>query len=165
VKIPVVTALAAILLCVFTQWILGTKLGQDFRSVGQSQHIADVSGIDVNGKRILAVVISTVVAALGQIVYLQDMGTFNTYSAHSQIGLFSVAALLVGGASIARANIWHAIIGTLLFHSMFIMSPEIGEAVFGQALLGEYFRTFMVYGVIGAALGVYVWETNKRKGA
>jgi simple sugar transport system permease protein len=165
VKIPVATSVIVLLLCVFTQWILGTKLGQDFRSVGQSQHIADVSGINVDQKRVLAVIISTVAAALGQIIYLQDMGTFSTYSAHSQIGLFSVAALLVGGASIARANIWHAIIGTLLFHSMFIMSPEIGEAVFGQVLLGEYFRTFMVYGVIGVALGVYVWDTNKRKTA
>ena len=52
-------------------------------------------------------------------------------------------------------------IGTLLFNAMFIMSPEIGDAVFGQAILGEYFRTFMVYGVIGLALGLYVWKANK----
>jgi len=45
---------------------------------------------------------------------------------------------------------------------MFILSPAIGRAVFGQAILGEYFRTFMVYGVIGLALGLYVWRTNKR---
>lgn len=163
-KIPVATTAVVVLLCIFTQWIITTKLGQDFRSVGHSQHISDVSGIDVDRKRIMAVEISTVLAALGQIIYLQDMGTFNTYAAHSQIGMFSVAALLVGGASISRANIWHAIIGTILFNSMFIMSPEVGRAVFGQVLLGEYFRTFMVYGVIGVALGVYVWETNRRKG-
>lgn len=45
---------------------------------------------------------------------------------------------------------------------MFIMSPEIGKAVFGNALLGEYFRTFMVYGVIGVALGIYVWNANRK---
>lgn len=163
-SIPIVTTAIIVLLCIFTQWIITTKLGQDFRSVGHSQHVSDVSGIDVDSKRILAVEISTVLAALGQIVYLQDMGTFNTYAAHSQIGMFSVAALLVGGASISRANIRHAIVGTILFNSMFIMSPEVGRAIFGQVLLGEYFRTFMVYGVIGVALGVYVWETNRRKG-
>lgn len=44
---------------------------------------------------------------------------------------------------------------------MFIISPEIGQSLFGQALLGEYFRTFMVYGVIGLALGLYVWKAGK----
>jgi len=106
--------------------------------------------------------ISTVLAAWGQIMYLQNMGTLNTYGAHTQIGMFSVACLLVGGASTQKANIRHAILGTLLFNSMFIMSPEIGLSVFGNALLGEYFRTFMVYGVIGLALGLHVWRTNKK---
>jgi len=41
------------------------------------------------------------------------------------------------------------------------MSPEIGKALFGQAILGEYFRTFMVYGIIGMALGLYVWKANR----
>lgn len=164
VKIPLVTSVIVVLVCVMTRWIVETKLGQDFNSVGKSQYISKVSGIDVDRKRIIAVMMSTVLAAFGQIIYLQDMGTFNTYSSHEQIGMFSVAALLVGGASVARANIWHAVLGTILFNAMFIISPEIGQAVFGQVLLGEYFRTFMVYGVIGLALGIYVWKTNRQKG-
>lgn len=161
-KVPVVTGLLIIGLCIFSEKILSTKLGQDFRSVGQSQHIAEVSGINVDRTRLIATMISTVLAAWGQIMYLQNMGTLNTYGAHTQIGMFSVACLLVGGASTQKANIRHAILGTLLFNSMFIMSPEIGKSLFGNALLGEYFRTFMVYGVIGLALGLHVWRTNKR---
>lgn len=161
-KVPVVTALLIIGLCVFTELIMKTKLGQDFRSVGQSQHIAEVSGINVDRTRIIATVMSTVLASWGQIIFLQNMGTLNTYNAHTQIGMFSVASLLVGGASTSKANIRHALVGTILFNAMFIMSPEIGQAVFGNALLGEYFRTFMVYGVIGLALGLYVWRTNKK---
>ncbi|WP_313341425.1 ABC transporter permease subunit [Sedimentibacter sp.] len=161
-KVPVVTGLLIIGLCIFSEKILSTKLGQDFRSVGQSQHIAQVSGINVDKTRLIATMISTVLAAWGQIMYLQNMGTLNTYGAHTQIGMFSVACLLVGGASTQKANIRHAILGTLLFNSMFIMSPEIGLSVFGNALLGEYFRTFMVYGVIGLALGLHVWRTNKK---
>lgn len=161
-KVPVVTGLIIIVLCIFNNFLMKTKLGQDFRSVGQSQHIAEISGINVNRTRIIATVMSTVLAAWGQIIYLQNMGTLATYDTHRQIGMFSVAALLVGGASTSKANIKHAIIGTVLFNAMFIMSPEIGQAVFGQALLGEYFRTFMVYGVIGVALGLYVWK-NARK--
>lgn len=161
-EVPVVTALLIIALCVFNELIMKTKLGQDFRSVGQNQHIAEVSGINVDRTRIIATVMSTVFAAWGQIIFLQNMGTLNTYNAHTQIGMFSVASLLVGGASTSKASNKHAIIGVLLFNSMFIMSPEIGKALFGNALLGEYFRTFMVYGVIGLALGLYVWKTNKK---
>lgn len=161
-KVPVVTVMLITLLAVFINLILKTKLGQDFRSVGQSQHIAESNGINVDRTRIIAVVISTVLAAWGQLIYIQNMGTLNTYGAHNVIGMFSVASLLVGGASVSKATVGQAIAGTLLFNSMFIMSPEIGKAVFGQAILGEYFRTFMVYGVIGLALGMYVWNANRK---
>lgn len=161
-EIPVITALLIIALCVFTELIMKTKLGQDFKSVGQNQHIAEVSGINVDRTRIIAVIMSTVFAAWGMIIYVQDMGTLNTYNAHTNIGLFSVASILVGGASTSKASIKHAIFGVILFNSMFIMSPEIGASVFGSPLLGEYFRTFMVYGVIGVALGLYAWKGNKK---
>ena len=161
-KVPVVTMLVIIALCVFTELLMNTKLGHDFKAVGQSQRIAEVSGIDVDKTRIIAVILSTVLAAWGQIIFLQNVGTLNTYNAHSQVGMFAVASILVGGASTSKATVGQAIIGTILFNAMFIMSPEIGQAVFGQALLGEYFRTFMVYGVIGFALGLYVWKENRK---
>lgn len=164
-RVPVVTGLLIVALCIFTTLITRTKLGQDFRSTGFSQHVSQVSGINIDQTRIIATMISTVLAAWGQIIYLQNMGTLNTYNAHTQIGMFSVASLLVGGASTSKANIKNAIFGTILFNSMFIMSPEIGQSLFGQALLGEYFRTFMVYGVIGLALGLYVWKALKQQKA
>lgn len=162
-KVPIALVLVLALLAFFINWLMTTKLGQDFRSCGQNQHIAESNGINVDRTRIIATVISTVLAAWGMIIYLQNIGTLNTYSAHNNIGFFAVAALLVGGASVDRANIVQGITGCLLFHSMFILSPEIGSSVFGQAVLGEYFRTFMVYGVIGLSLGLYVWRTNKAK--
>lgn len=161
-KVPVVTVLFIVAACVFTELILKTKLGQDFKSVGQSQSISEVSGINVDRTRIIAVIISTVLASWGQIIFLQNVGTLNVYDAHTQVGMFAVASILVGGASTAKATVRQAFVGTILFNAMFIMSPEIGQAVFGQALLGEYFRTFMVYGVIGFALGLYTWKANRK---
>ena len=160
--VPVVTGIFIIALCIFTILIMKTKLGQDFRSVGQSQHIAEVSGINVDRTRIIATMISIVLAAWGQLIFLQSVGTLNTYGAHLQIGMFSVAALLVGGASTSKASVKNAIFGVILFNAMFIISPEIGKSLFDQAMLGEYFRSFMVYGVIGAALGIYVWKDIKK---
>ncbi len=162
-KVPVVLVLIVALLALFINWLMGTKLGQDFRSCGQNQYIAESNGINVDRTRVIATILSTVFAAWGMLIYLQNMGTLTTYSAHNNIGFFAVAALLVGGASVDKAKISQAITGCLLFHSMFILSPEIGKSVFGQAALGEYFRTFMVYGVIGLSLGLYVWRANKAK--
>ncbi len=90
-RVPVVTGLLIVALCVFTVLITKTKLGQDFRSAGFSQHVSQVSGINVDQTRIIATMISTVLAAWGQIIYLQNMGTLNTYNAHTQIGMFSEA--------------------------------------------------------------------------
>lgn len=161
-KVPLGTVAVIVLLAVFTKWIMTTKLGQDFRACGQNQHIAESNGINVDRTRIIATIISTVLAAWGMIIYLQNIGTLNVYTAHTQIGFFAVAAVLVGGASVTKATVSQALVGTMLFQSMFILSPEIGQAVFGQAILGEYFRTFMVYGVIGLSLGLYVWKAYKQ---
>lgn len=138
-----------------------TKLGQDMKAIGQDMNVANVAGINVDRTRIIAIVISTVLAAIGQIVYLQSLGTLNTHTNHEQVGLFSVAALLIGGASVDRATWKEALLGTILFHLMFIVSPQAGKNLMGDAQIGEFFRVFIVYGVIGFALILYGWEKNK----
>lgn len=154
-KLPIVTSLVIIALCVFNIIIVRTKLGQDFRTVGHDQHIAQVSGIHVDKVRIIAITISMVLAAWGQIIFLQNMSVLNTYGSHVQIGMFSVAALLIGGASVSRATVGQAILGVILFHTLFIVSPKAGQNLFGDAQIGEFFRAFVAYGVIGVSLGLH----------
>ena len=159
--VPVVTALVIAAIGLFIVYFTKTKLGQDCRSVGQSQQIANVSGIDVDRTRIIATIISTVLAAWGMIIFLQDIGHVSTYTVHVNIGFLSVAAILVGGATAAKANVKNAMLGLVLFHAMFIVSPSVGLFIFNDGNAGEYMRTFMVYGVIGLSLGLYVWKANK----
>jgi len=163
IKAPVVTWLIIAALCFFTVLIKKTKLGQDFKAVGQSQHISAVAGIHVDKTRTIAVIISTVLASWGQIIFLQNVGTMNTYGSHMQVGMFAVAAILIGGASVSEAKISHAIVGTILFHSVFIVSPTAGKALFGDAQIGEFFRAFVVYGVIGVSLGLHAWKLATKK--
>ena len=160
-RVPVVTGLVIGAVGLFIVYFSKTKLGQDCRSVGQSQQIANVSGINVDRTRIIATIFSTVLAAWGMIIFLQDMGHVSTYSAQRMIGFFSVAALLVGGATAAKASVKNAMVGLILFHAMFIVSPAVGLFLFNDGNAGEYMRTFMVYGVIGLSLGLYVWKANK----
>lgn len=133
------------------------------RAVGQDMHIAGISGINVDKTRIISIIISTVLAAWGQIVYLQNLGTFNIYNNHEQVGLFAVAALLIGGATVNKASWKEALLGTFLFHLLFIVSPLAGKNLMGNAQIGEYFRVFVAYGVIGIALLLHAWETQKLK--
>ena len=165
IKVPVATMLFIAVIAMFNMIITKTKLGQDFRTVGQNQHIAAVSGINVDRVRVVAISISTVLAGWGQIILLQNVGVLNTFGSHQQIGLFSVAALLVGGASVNKATVGQAFLGVILFHTLFIVSPYAGKELFGDPQIGEYFRAFVAYGVIGLSLGLYAWKKVASKKA
>ena len=110
---------------------------------------------------IISIVMSTVLAGFGMILYLQNMGNIATYSSHSQIGMFCIAALLVGGASVEKASIGNVFLGVTLFHLMFIIAPTVGAKITGDSMIGEYFRVFISYGVITVALIMY--EVKKRR--
>jgi len=161
VKIPLLTILIIIAMCLVIVWFRRTKLGQDMRAVGQDMEVARAAGIDVERTRLISIVISTVLAGIGMVIYLQNMGDMATYSSHSQIGMFCIAALLVGGASVDRASIGNVFLGVILFHTMFILAPKAGAVITGNAVIGEYFRVFVSYGVITIALVMY--ETRKRR--
>ena len=163
VKIPVVSFLIIIALCVFIVWFTKTKLGQDMRAVGQNMEVARAAGINVERTRVLSIVMSTVLAGFGMILYLQNMGNIATYSSHSQIGMFCIAALLVGGASVDKASIGNVFLGVILFHLMFIVAPKAGTVITGDSMIGEYFRVFISYGVITLALVMYEAKKHKKK--
>ena len=161
VKIPVLTLIIIALACLFIVWFRKTKLGQDMRAVGQDMEVARDAGINVERTRIISMVISTVFDGFGMIIYLQNLGNFPTYSAHTNVGMFCIAALLVGGASVEKASIGNVFLGVILFHTMFIVAPSAGTKITGDSMIGEYFRVFISYAVITIALVMY--ETKKRK--
>jgi simple sugar transport system permease protein len=158
VSLPVANYLVIGLLCLFIIAFRRTKLGQDMRAVGQDQRVAHAAGIPVDKTRIIAIVISTILASLGQIIFLQNMGNVATYNAHKQTGFFAAAAILVGGASVSKATIPNVFIGTVLLHLMYIVVPRAGINLFGNAMIGEYFRDAFSYGVIALALALHAWR-------
>lgn len=159
VKVPMATFGIVALLCLFNVLLMRTRLGQQFRAVGQNRTVANAAGINVDKVRIIAIVISTVLAGWGQLIFVQNLGAFQTYGAADQVGLYAGAAILVGGASVARATNMQALLGTVLFHLMFILAPAAGKNLFGDAAIGEYFRVFMCYGVIALALVMHAWSS------
>ncbi|NOT35340.1 MAG: ABC transporter permease [Candidatus Eisenbacteria bacterium] len=162
IRVPVASFLFIGVFCLFNLFFLRTKLGQQLRAMGQDAHVAGIAGIAVERNRVIATVLSTIFAAWGQLFFLQNLGTLNTYSSHEQVGMFSIAALLVSGATVTRASVGQALIGTILFHTLFVVSPLAGKALLGDAQIGEYFRVFVAYAVITVALVLHAWQ--KRRG-
>ena len=159
--IPASTVIVIVVVTFFTQFVTKTKLGQNFRAVGQDMRVATAAGINVNKTRIIAIMLSTVLAGLGQIISLQNIGSFATYSAHDTVATYAIAALLVGGATVKQAKVHNVFLGLLLFHALFIVAPQAGNQIFGNPVYGEYFRVFVSYGVIAMALILNAVQTRK----
>ncbi|MDR2899602.1 MAG: ABC transporter permease [Clostridiales bacterium] len=157
-QVPVLTFGSVALVCLFLVFLAKTKLGRDIKTVGQSMPVATSSGINVNKVRIIAVSLSIIIAAWGQVIFLQNMGNINTYGSHEQVGTFAIAALLVGGASVTKATIPQVFIGVILFHILYFTSPLAGQTLFGDPILGEYFRLFVSNIVIAISLALYTWR-------
>ena len=161
VKVPLSTYIVVALLALFIVWFKRTKLGQDMRSVGLSQSVSRSQGIPVEMTRVVAIIISTVLACIGQLIFLQNLGNMQTYNAHDQTGFFAAAAILVGGASAKKASIANCLAGIVLLHLMYIVVPRAGQNLFGNANIGEYFRQFIGYGVIALALVIHAWRAYR----
>lgn len=160
-RVPVASYIVVALFCLATLAFFRTRLGQQFRAMGQDPHVAAIAGIPVERNRVIATVLSTVLAAWGQLLFLQNIGTLNTYNSHEQVGMFAIAALLVSGATVSKATVGQAILGTVLFHTLFVVSPLAGKALAGDAQIGEFFRVFVAYAVITVALVLHAWQAAR----
>lgn len=162
IHLPACTYAVICVFCYINKWIMSTRLGQNMRTVGQNRAVATAAGIDVDKTRIIATCISTVLAAWGQLIFLQNLGTFNTVQQQTNVGLYSVAAILVGGATIQKANNKQAVIGVILFHTLFVVAPLVATKLVGDSAVSEYIRMFISYGVIAVSLAMYAWKSVKK---
>ena len=64
--------------------------------------------------RLLSVIMSTWLGAVGILVYQQGFGFMQLYMAPNNMTLPTVSAILIGGAAVNKASIPNVIIGTIL---------------------------------------------------
>ncbi len=161
VTLPIATFVLIAVLCAFVVWFRRTKLGQDMRAVGLDRASAHAAGIAVDRTRVVAIIISTVLACIGQIVYLQNIGNMFTYTSQRQAGFFAAAAILVGGATLKKASILNVFLGVFLVHALYITMPLAGKQLFSSAQIGQYMADFINYGIISVALILHAWKDRK----
>ncbi|MEI3168708.1 MAG: hypothetical protein V8S58_12770, partial [Lachnospiraceae bacterium] len=100
-SVPIVPLILTALFGLIVNAILKTKLGQDF-AIAMNMKVAAASGIDVDKTRIIAIILSTIMASWGQIIFLQKIGNFTTYSAMRKSGIFAGSSIFGGSASAPR---------------------------------------------------------------
>ena len=123
--IPTGTLLFFALLAAAIWAFLHTKTGTAMTAVGSNPVFARAAGINVDRIRLLSVVMSTWLAAIGILVYEQGFGFVQLYMAPFYMALPAVSAILIGGASVNKATIMNVIIGTILFQGIVTMTPTV----------------------------------------
>ena len=125
ISIPTGTLLFFALLAFGIWAFLHTKTGTAMTAVGSNPAFAKAAGINVDKIRMLSVVMSTWLAAIGILVYEQGFGFIQLYMAPFYMALPAVSAILIGGATVNKATIMNVIVGTVLFQGIVTMTPTV----------------------------------------
>ena len=152
-------SLLAFALLAFLMWaFLHTKTGTAMTAVGSNRAFARAAGINVDRTRMLSVIMSTWLGAMGILIYQQGFGFIQLCTSPNNLTLPTVSAILIGGASVNKASIPNVIIGTILFQGMVTMTPTVMNAMVHMDM-SEVIRVIVSQGMILYAL------TRKTEGA
>jgi len=121
------------------------------RTAGSNELYAVSSGINVRRMRSLAVVLSTVLAAIGIVVYAQAYGFISLYNGPLLMAFPAIAAVLLGGASVQRASVSNVVLGTILFQTMLTIALPVTSSVI-EGDISEVARVIISNGMILYAL-------------
>jgi len=140
------------MLCAFLVYLFfRTKTGTAMTAVGSNPDFARAGGVSSDRMRTISVMLSTMLGAVGILVYQQSFGFIQMYQAPLFMAFPAVAALLIGGASVNKASMVNVIIGTLLFQGILTMTPSVINSVL-QTDMSEVIRIVLSNGMILYAL-------------
>jgi simple sugar transport system permease protein len=142
------------LFCCLLVWLfMRSKTGVAMQAAGDNPRFATAAGINVDRQRIIGSVVSTMLGAIGIIVYAQSFGFYQLYEGPHFMPMIAVAAILIGGASIKKASIANVIVGVILFQGILVVAMPVFN-VFTQdmASMAEISRVVIQNGIILYAL-------------
>ena len=151
VRIPTGALLAFFGLCFLVWLFFRTKAGITISAARSNPRFALAAGISDERTRIQASVLTTVLGAIGIVVYSQSFGFVQLYTAPLLMAFPLIACILIGGATVSRATIGHVIVGTLLFQSILTIAlPVTSQVIEGD--ISETARLIIQNGMILYAL-------------
>lgn len=129
-----------------------SKTGVAMLAAGGNPAFAAASGINVDKMRVIGTTLSTVIAAVGIIIYSQSFGFMQLYTGPQQMGFIAASAILIGGATVSKAKVYHVILGTFLFQGVLAMGIQVANAMIDVGGLSEVMRILISNGIILYAL-------------
>ena len=156
--IPTGMLLFFALMCLVVWLFFKTKTGTAITAVGSNPEYARAAGININKMRVISVVFSSVLAAVGIIVSQQSFGFIQLYNAPLAFAFPAVAAVLLGGASVNKASIPNVVVGTILFQGILTMTPSVINSLIAIDA-SEVLRIIVTNGMI-----VYALTRKERQG-
>jgi simple sugar transport system permease protein len=139
------------LIAFFVWTFFKTKTGTAMTAVGSNPDYARAAGINVDKMRLFSVMLSSAIAAVGMILYEQSFGFVQMFNAPLAFAFPSVAAILLGGASVNKANIANVFIGAFLFQGILTMTPSVINSAINIDI-SEVLRIIISNGMIVYAL-------------
>ena len=128
-----------------------SKTGTAMTAVGSNPDFARAGGVSADRMRTISVILSTVLGAIGILVYQQSYGFLQVYQAPLVMAFPAVAALLIGGASVNKATMVNVLVGTFLFQGILTMTPSVINNVL-KTDVSEVIRIVLSNGMILYAL-------------
>ena len=150
-KFPTGAILVFALVSILIWGFFHLKIGTAITAVGSNPTYARASGINVDRMRIISVVMSTMLGALGIIVFQQSFGFIQLYEGPLYMAFPAVAAILIGGAGVNKATLTNVFIGTALYQGILTMTPSIFNAVL-KVDMSDVIRIIVSNGMILYAL-------------
>ena len=152
VFIPTGIILFVLGVCLVVYLYFRSKTGIAIMAAGSNPTFARASGIDVDKMRVKSIAMSTILGAIGIVVYTQGFGYLQAYTAPLNMGFICVASVLIGGATTTKATIMNVIIGTFLYQGLIIFTPPVSNQLLAGTDISDTMRQIIQNGVILYAL-------------
>ena len=150
--VPTGLLLFMLLMCFLVWLFTRSKTGVAMSAVGNNPRFAEATGINVDKMRVIGTVLSTVLGAIGILVYSQSYGFMQLYTAPRQMGFIAASAILIGGTSTSRCKISHVLIGTFLFQGVLTLGMPVANELVPGSTISETLRILISNGIILYAL-------------
>ena len=134
-------------------WLfMRSKTGIMMKTAGSNPVLAQANGIHVDRMRILGMTLSSVLGAVGIIIYSQSYGFYQFYMAPLNMAFIAVAGILIGGATVGKATVFNVVLGTVLYQSIMTFTLPIANVIMPEGTLSEIVRIIIQNGIILYAL-------------
>jgi simple sugar transport system permease protein len=150
-KFPTGAVLVFILVSLLIWAFFHLKTGTAITAVGSNPTYARASGINIDRMRIISVMMSTMLGALGILIFEQSFGFIQLYEGPLYMAFPAVAAILIGGAGVNKATLTNVFIGAALYQGILTMTPSIFNAVL-KVDMSDVIRIIVSNGMILYAL-------------